>query len=203
MITLNNISVSFDNKTVIENFSFKFEKGKKYAIMGESGCGKTTILNVISGLLKPQIGELIKDPSCKISYVFQDPRLFDWLTVLENVAIATGIDKNDGENKAKMLLKTLGLEDSIYQYPPELSGGMKQRVSIARALAYDPSVILLDEPLGALDSQTKTQVANFIFDFCNDKTVIMVTHNESDLQYVDEILLVDATRITHLAVAKK
>ncbi len=202
MIILKDISVSFDKKTVIEKLSFKFENGKKYAIMGESGSGKTTILNVISGLLKPQRGDVFKEKDCKIAYVFQEPRLFDWLTVLENVSITTDLDKTLSQNKAKDLLTKLGLEDSIYQYPTELSGGMKQRVSIARAMAYEPDVILLDEPFKALDSTTKKQVAEYLFDFFKNKTVIMVTHDESDLQYADEILKSESSPIKCFTMVK-
>ncbi len=203
MITLKNISVSFGKKIVIDNLSFNFENGKKYAIMGESGSGKTTIFNVISGLLKPQNGDVLKDENCKVAYVFQEPRLFDWLTVLENVSIATELEKSEGEELAKKLLTDLGLEDSFYHYPTELSGGMKQRVSIARAIAYEPNVILLDEPFKALDSETKKHVANYLFDFCKDKTVIMVTHDNCDLEYADEILKAERSPINDFSILFK
>ena len=202
MIKLTNISVQFDKKIVVYDLSFSFENKKKYAIMGESGSGKTTILNVIAGLLKPQSGEVVKDEPCKISYVFQEPRLFNWLTVLENVSIATGLDKTAGEEIAKKLLKDLGLEESLYQYPTELSGGMKQRVSIARALAYDPDVLLIDEPFKELDSETRTKTADYLFEYCKDKTVIMVTHDIIDTYYVDILLKAEVSPISELRMVK-
>lgn len=202
MISLNNVSLKFENKQVIDNLSFDFENRKKYAIIGESGCGKTTILNVISGLLKPQSGDVSKEPYCKIGYVFQEPRLFDWLTVLENVSSVTGLDKSNSQSKAKELLTLLGLKESLYQYPNELSGGMKQRVSIARAMAYEPDVILLDEPFKALDVETKKQVANILFNCFKDKTVIMVTHDMTDLEYVDYVLQAGPSPISSLSLVK-
>ncbi len=201
MITLKNISVSFDKKAVIKDLSFTFESGKKYAIMGESGSGKTTVLNVISDLIKPQSGEVLKNNNCKIAYVFQEPRLFDWMSVLENVSIAK-TDAQSNKAIAEELLINLGLAESLNQFPPELSGGMKQRVSIARAMAYEPDVILLDEPFKALDAQTKKYVATYLFDFCKDKTVIMVTHDESDLEYVHEVLKIENTPVTSLTMVK-
>lgn len=201
MITLKNISVSFDKKAVIKDLSFTFESGKKYAIMGESGSGKTTVLNVISDLIKPQSGEVLKNNDCKIAYVFQEPRLFDWMSVLENVSIAK-TDAQSNKAIAEELLINLGLAESLNQFPPELSGGMKQRVSIARAMAYEPDVILLDEPFKALDAQTKKYVATYLFDFCKDKTVIMVTHDESDLEYVHEVLKIENTPVTSLTMVK-
>jgi len=201
VITLKNISVSFDKKAVIKDLSFTFESGKKYAIMGESGSGKTTVLNVISDLIKPQSGEVLKNNDCKIAYVFQEPRLFDWMSVLENVSIAK-TDAQSNKAIAEELLINLGLAESLNQFPPELSGGMKQRVSIARAMAYEPDVILLDEPFKALDAQTKKYVATYLFDFCKDKTVIMVTHDESDLEYVHEVLKIENTPVTSLTMVK-
>lgn len=202
MIRLNNISVSFDKKLVIDNFSFEFESGKKYAIMGESGCGKTTILNSIAGLVKLKSGEIVKPADCKISYIFQEPRLFDWLTVKENVSIVAGEDKRLAAQTAQDILSSLGLPETLQQYPYELSGGMKQRVSIARALAYDPDIILIDEPFKALDNETKIKTADYLFEFCKKKTVIMVTHDILDANYVDTILNVESKPITNLSMVK-
>ena len=202
MIKLNNISVSFDKKLVVDNFSFEFKAGKKYAIMGESGCGKTTILNTIAGLVKLNSGEIAKPANCKISYVFQEPRLFDWLTVKENVSIVSGDDKRLADQKVQKILSSLGLSETLDQYPPELSGGMKQRVSIARALAFDPDVILIDEPFKALDNETRTKTADYLFEICKSKTVIMVTHDISDTNYVDVVLNVESTPITDLSMVK-
>lgn len=201
MIALRNITVKFDKKVVLDNLSFEFKSGVKYALMGESGSGKTTILNAISRLIKFD-GEIDVSQGEKISYVFQEPRLFDWLTVLENVSLVTNLPKDEAGEKAKKLLCELGLEDSLDLYPAELSGGMKQRVSIARALAFEPSVLLLDEPFRALDADTRQKVASYVFDCMKNKTIIMVTHDDTDTSFVDTVLKVGNYPINEILVVK-
>ena len=201
MIALRNITVKFDKKVVLDNLSFEFKSGVKYALMGESGSGKTTILNAISRLIKFD-GEVDVSQGEKISYVFQEPRLFDWLAVLENVSLVMDLPKDEAREKAKKLLYELGLEDSLDLYPTELSGGMKQRVSIARALAFEPTVLLLDEPFRALDADTKQKVASYVFDYMKNKTVIMVTHDDTDTSFVDTVLKVGNYPINEILVVK-
>ena len=202
MIKLTDISVNFDKKSVIDNLNFTFEKGTKYAILGESGCGKTTILNVIASLIKPRHGTVEKGKDLKVSYVFQEPRLFEWQTVSENVTMVIDKPKYEADKIARDLLSKLGLADSLSLYPNELSGGMKQRVSIARALAFEPDILLLDEPFQALDNETKDKVADYVFNAMNNKTVIMVTHDESDIKYADQIIKINASPITELVTVK-
>ena len=202
MIALRDITVKFDKKIVLDKLSFTFEDSVKYAIMGESGCGKTTILNTISHLTKISGGQLDISEDTKISYVFQEPRLFDWLTVIENVSIVMDLPKDEAEEKAKNLLSDLGLADSLNLSPNELSGGMKQRVSIARALAYEPTVMLLDEPFRALDSETRQKVAAYVFAHMDKKTVIMVTHDDSDTKFADTILKIDSSPVNQINVVK-
>lgn len=180
MINLQNLTVRYDKKNVITDLSFSFESGKKYAIMGESGCGKTTLLNSIAGLIKHKSGEIIRS-SEKISYVFQEPRLLPWLNILDNVTIV----KDGSMEKAKEILCKLGLSDALELFPDELSGGMKQRASIARALVYEPDILLLDEPFRALDDATRKYVADYIFENIKDKLVIFVTHDKKDADYAD------------------
>ena len=201
MIELRNTTVKFDKKVVLDNLSFKFHSGVKYALMGESGSGKTTILNAISRLVKFD-GEINTESNAKISFVFQEPRLFDWLTVLENVSRVIDLPKKEAEQKAKKLLCDLGLCESLDQIPAELSGGMKQRVSIARALAYDPDVLLLDEPFRALDTETRKKVASYVFDYMDKKTVIMVTHDDSDTEFADIVLKVESSPVNEIFVVK-
>lgn len=201
MIALRNITVKFDKKVVLDNLSFEFKSGVKYALMGESGSGKTTILNAISRLIKFD-GEVDVSQGEKISYVFQEPRLFDWLTVLENVSLVMDLPKDEAREKAKKLLYELGLEDSLDLYPTELSGGMKQRVSIARALAFEPTVLLLDEPFRALDADTRQKVASYVFDCMKNKTIIMVTHDDTDTSFVDTVLKVGNYPINEILVVK-
>ena len=202
MIVLKNISVNFDEKTVLENFSATFEDGKKYAIMGQSGIGKTTILNVISGLVKTLGGTVKNTSGNKISYIFQEPRLFDWMDVTENVSIVSPLPKKQAEEKAKEILTALGLGDSLDSLPKELSGGMKQRVSIARAIAYEPDVLLLDEPFKALDEEMKKSVAEYLFSAMDGKTVIMVTHDATDTVYTDFTAHISSTPVSSLEMVK-
>ena len=202
MIVLNDITVSFDEKTVLENFSATFEDGKKYAIMGQSGIGKTTILNVISGLVKTRSGSVKNTSGNKLSYIFQEPRLYEWLNVTENVSIVSPLPKKQAEEKAKEILTVLGLGDSLDSLPKELSGGMKQRVSIARAIAYEPDVLLLDEPFKALDDEMKRSVAEYLFSAMDGKTVIMVTHDATDTVYTDFTAHISSTPITSMEMVK-
>ena len=202
MIVLNNISVSFDEKTVLENFSATFEDGKKYAIMGQSGIGKTTILNVIAGLVKARGGTVINTSGNKISYIFQEPRLLDWMNVTENVSIVSPLPKKQAKEKAKEILTALGLEASLDSLPKELSGGMKQRVSIARAIAYEPDILLLDEPFKALDDEIKKAVAEYLFSAMRGKTVIMVTHDASDTVYTDFTAHIISSPVSSLEMVK-
>ena len=201
MITLKNINVQFKKKKVLDNLTVSFEDGKKYAIMGESGSGKTTILNVIAGLTKLQSGTLNTE-GCKISYVFQEPRLYDWMNVTKNVSIVSPLPPKEADEAAEKILTSLGLKDSLKLFPSELSGGMKQRVSIARALAYDPDVLLLDEPFKALDEEMKKKTAEYLFSVMDKKTVIVVTHDQADTIYTDFTANVVSTPISFLDMVK-
>ena len=201
MIRFNSVSLSYGDKQIINELSFSFETGKKYALMGESGIGKSTMLRIIAGLIKANKGtvELYGD---SLSYAFQEDRLFPWLTVIENVTLVSRMHKSDADNKAKQILLALGLSEAINMYPDELSGGMRQRVSIARALMYDGDVLLLDEPFRALDEATAKQTAEYVFDLSKDKTVIFVTHDKADAKYADYVINVTSSPITSLALEK-
>ena len=181
MLKLDNISLSYEKKIIIDSLSFEFEDGKNTLIMGESGIGKTSLLNIIASTLKASGGQLESSYE-KISYVFQEPRLFEWLTALENVSIVSN------KEKATEILTLMGLEDSLDKYPSELSGGMKQRVSIARALAYEPDLILLDEPFKGLDEERRREVAEILFKALKGTTAIIVSHDKEDMKYADTVL---------------
>ena len=181
MLKLDNISLSYEKKIIIDSLSFEFEDGKNTLIMGESGIGKTSLLNIIASTLKASGGQLESSYE-KISYVFQEPRLFEWLTALENVSIVSN------KEKATEILTLMGLEDSLDKYPSELSGGMKQRVSIARALAYEPDLILLDEPFKGLDEERRHEVAEILFKALKGTTAIIVSHDKEDMKYADTVL---------------
>ncbi|HPU59111.1 MAG TPA: ATP-binding cassette domain-containing protein, partial [Candidatus Avimonas sp.] len=144
-VSLIDVSYSYDGqKKVLDGFSFEFPEKGAVCLMGPSGCGKTTLLRILAGLERPQRGTVEGISGKKPSYVFQENRLLPWLTAVENVAVAAA-----GENKhseAESLLKRMGLAGSEHKYPKELSGGMKKRVSIARALAAKGDFLILDEP---------------------------------------------------------
>ena len=186
MLKLEKISLKYGDNTVLHDLSYEFEHGKLTAILGESGVGKTTLLNIIAGLLKPE----------RISYVFQDPRLFDWMTATENVSTVSN------DTLAVEMLTLMGLEDSLDKYPAELSGGMKQRVSLARALAYSPDLILLDEPFKGLDPELRREVSKKVLELIRGKTAIMITHDESDAELADTVLTLSSQGTTLLSAKK-
>ncbi len=181
MLKLEDVTVKYEKNTVINSLSHSFDEGKVTAIIGESGIGKTTLVNLLAGLLRPTSGKVLCDAE-RFSYVFQEPRLFPWMTAKENVSTVSD------ENKAIHILELMGLADSADKYPSELSGGMKQRVSIARALAYDPKLIFLDEPFKGLDAEMRRGISEKVFALLRGKTVIMITHDSRDLKYADCVL---------------
>lgn len=191
MLKIEALCAGYEDKNVIEHITFNFEDGKKYAIIGPSGIGKTTLINVLSGLKKPSGGTVVSTYK-RPSYIFQEPRLFPWLTVLENIKLVC----ND-EKKATMLLEQLISDSNIEKkYPEELSGGMKQRVAIARALLYDSDIVFMDEPFKGLDEEMRNNVRNLVFDCLKGKTVIIVTHDMDDARLCDHIIRMDGNGIS-------
>ena len=178
---------------VLEDLSFKVEEGSLYVLIGPSGCGKSTILNLVADITKPTCGTIIKPNS--IGYMFQRDNLLEWLTILDNVLIGLKIQKKlttDCVKYAKELLIKYGLGDFIDSYPSELSGGMRQRVALIRAIILNPIMLLLDEPFSALDSQTRIEVSYDIYNILKDLkiTTILVTHDISEaISLADNILL--------------
>ena len=188
MLTINNISKRYGNKEVLRNFSCSIPQKGVTAIMGASGIGKTTFLNIISGLEKADSGEIICQFN-KISYKFQEHRLLEWLTAKENIEIV--IPKNASKN-AEYWLKKVNLTDSANKYPSELSGGMQQRVALARALAYEGDLLLLDEPFSAVDTETKQVLMDSIKEFAKNNAVIIVTHDtEEALELNADIITIE------------
>ncbi len=176
MLTISNISKSYGDNKVLNNLTLSVSSPGVTAIMGASGIGKTTLLNVIAGLEKADSGEIL----ClfnKISYKFQEPRLLEWLTAKENIecVISKSSDKN-----ADYWLEKFNLGDSAEKHPGELSGGMQQRVALARALAYEGDLLLLDEPFSAVDADTKKILIEAIKEYAQSNAVILVTHEVSE-----------------------
>lgn len=190
MLKMTNITFSFGKKSVFENFSMELTKGEILALMAPSGYGKTTLLGLVSGLLKPQKGE-IENTFDKITYVFQEPRLFPWLTVKENL-LAVMQDKDENASKTVTECLTLvGLADCADKHPSELSGGMKSRASLARALAFGGDLFLLDEPFAALDEELRHSLAEKLKDYLRARgaSAILVTHNKEDAEKIADRIL--------------
>lgn len=192
LLKLSNIGLTYQTlkseTQAIKDTSFEIENGEFVSIVGPSGCGKTTILTMICGLLKPTKGQILIDnePVTKVStnvgYMLQRDNLFEWLSVNQNIMLGSKINHNKNclsKEKLKELLKKYGLAGFEKSKPNELSGGMRQRVSLIRTLALNPKILLLDEPFSALDYQTRLSVQNDIHSIIKseEKTAILVTHD--------------------------
>ena len=190
MIRVTDLKKTFGRNLVFSNLSFEIQSGEKVAFSAPSGGGKTTLLRILCGLDRADQGSVEGLNPEEISYCFQEPRLFPHLTALENV---TCIFPRPEEKKslALELLQALGLEDAAEKLPHELSGGMKQRVALARTLAADRPVVFLDEPFAALDEDRKESVRKIVATRCADKTLILVSHDPADREVLTdrEILL--------------
>lgn len=178
MIMLKNISKSFGEKQVLKSFSASFENGKSYCVMGPSGGGKTTLLNILLGLQKPDSGEVIGMPS-DIAAVFQEDRLCEPYSALANVQAVTG--KDVAESDILLLLRLLGLQNSERMPVSQLSGGMRRRVALARALLAKSELIILDEPFKGLDDNTRESVISVVLSRTKGKTLIVATHDPRDV----------------------
>lgn len=189
----------------LDNVTFTVERGQFFVILGPSGSGKTTLLNLIAGFEQPSAGEMLAmgqpicGPSWERAVVFQEHALFPWLTVANNIAFGLrmkNIPKGKRRDKVAEYIDVVGLTGFADRYPKELSGGMKQRVGIARALAVDSDIVIMDEPLGALDAQTRSEMQGELLRILQHekrKTVIFVTHSiEEALKLGDEILVMSA-----------
>ena len=185
MLKMNNVSFSFGKKNVLSNFSLELQRGEILAIMGPSGCGKTTLLGLIAGLHKPQSGN-VENTFEKIAYAFQEPRLFPWLTVKENLLAVINEKDNGALKKVEECLALVELDDSAEKYPAELSGGMKSRASLARALVYGGDLVLLDEPFAALDEELRNTLSTTIKDYLRVRgsAAVLVTHNREDAERI-------------------
>jgi NitT/TauT family transport system ATP-binding protein len=189
----------------LSDVTLGIEPGKFVVLVGPSGCGKSTLLMMLAGLRHPSSGEIlidgkpIHDPDPdRVGVVFQEASLFPWLTAEENVEFPLslrGVDKAERRAKARATLALVGLEGFAERHPHELSGGMKQRVSIARGLVQDPPVLLMDEPFAALDEQTRMTMGDELLRIWakTGKTVVFVTHSLTEAVYLaDEVLVMSA-----------
>ncbi|MCL2200874.1 MAG: ATP-binding cassette domain-containing protein [Oscillospiraceae bacterium] len=178
-IELSNVSKSFGEKIVLKDLSISFPFGKTTCMMGKSGCGKTTVLSILMGFVSPDAGEVLGVPA-HIRTVFQEDRLCESFSAGANIRMATGKPKEEIEQH----LQELGLGDCVNKRVSTMSGGMKRRVAIARAVAADGELLLLDEPLKGLDIQTKSTVMEYLKKRTAGKTVIMVTHDRAEVDFL-------------------
>lgn len=202
----------------LDNVNFEIEQGELVCILGHSGAGKTTALNILGGMDKATSGQiivarkditkygkrdLIKYRRTNIGFVFQFYNLIQNLTALENVELATEICKNSLSPKETLI--NVGLQDRINNFPAQLSGGEQQRVSIARALAKNPNVLLCDEPTGALDYVTGKQILKLLQDTCRKRkmTVIIITHNTAIAPMADKVIKFKSGKVEEIKINKK
>ncbi len=187
--------------TAVDNVSLSVKQGEFLAVIGPSGCGKSTLFNVVGGLLGDYEGEVtvagerITGPHASVGMVFQEESTFPWRTVIENVSFPLeieGMPKAKRHDKARHFIKMVGLDGFENRYPNELSGGMRQRVSLARTLASEPKILLMDEPFAALDEQTRLLLGDKVLQIQQElkQTTLLITHNITEaVQLSDRILV--------------
>src|SRR5258708_31984979 len=175
----------------LKDITFSVAAGEAVAIIGQSGCGKSTLLSLISGILRPTAGMVLLDgqpvtgPTRKVGYMLQQDYLFEWRTILQNAVLGAevqGLDMTKARERAKQLLTRYGLGQFLHYLPRQLSGGMRQRVALARTLCTEPDIVLLDEPFAALDSQTPLALSDEVAVILRreKKTAFLVTHDISE-----------------------
>ncbi len=184
---------------VLDEIDLVVEDGAFVSLLGPSGCGKTTLMNVVSGLVEPnegtmtRAGESVSPDELSLGYIFQEPRLLDWKTVAGNIEFALkarGVPKSEWDERVDKYLEMVGLDGEADNYPTRLSGGMKQRVSIARALATEPDILLMDEPFSSLDEITAHDLREELLDIWRDeqKTVLFVTHDINEAVFLSDYI---------------
>lgn len=187
MLKATDIHKAFGENTVLDGFSHEFSESKVTVVLGKSGCGKSTLLNILMGLQKPDSGEIIKPENCRISAVFQENRLCENLTASANIRLVTG--KRYSKAQIASELAAIGLSGCEDKPVRTLSGGMKRRTALLRALLAEYDILYLDEPFKGLDSDTKRVVLNYCKEKTGGKTVILVTHDEDECEFLaDEII---------------
>lgn len=211
-VSAKNISKTYGEVEALRNLTLEFPKGQLTSLLGPSGCGKTTLLKIIAGLLEPTSGSVevngkpVTGPGPDRAFVFQDFALLPWASVLRNVAFGLelrGVGKAEREDKAAKYIKDVGLAGFEKSFPHELSGGMRQRVGLARALSVDAEVLLMDEPFSAVDEQTRRKFQEDLLALVQNenKTFIFVTHSIEEAVYVSDqiaILLPRPSRVSDI-----
>ncbi|WP_290598220.1 MULTISPECIES: ABC transporter ATP-binding protein [unclassified Archaeoglobus] len=190
-----NVSKYYGTLKVLDGVTFSVDEGEFLCIIGESGCGKTTILKIIAGIEKADSGEIVFDSGGRIGFVFQDDRLLPWKTVYENVMFAvkaTGFEVNTPA--VRETIELVGLSGFEGYYPKQLSGGMRQKAGIARALAVQPDLLLMDEPFASLDARTRERMQEELLKIVKGKTVVFVTHSIDEALFLADRIVVFSPR---------
>jgi NitT/TauT family transport system ATP-binding protein len=209
MLTIENLNKTYishgSETSALVDINLQIAEGEFVCLLGPSGCGKSTLLKIIAGLIPATSGRItingkpVSGPGPERAVVFQDYALFPWMTVRDNVEFgleARNLPVAERREVSRRLLKVVGLSDFAERFPHQLSGGMKQRVSIARALAVDPSLLLMDEPFGALDAQTRQLLQDELLRIWREyrKTVVFVTHSIEEAIYLSDRIVVMTAR---------
>lgn len=209
ILDVKNLNVTFPDDNgglqTLEEITFRVQEQQFVCVIGPSGAGKTTLLRVLGGFLQPTSGDVffrgrpLCGPCREIGFVFQNANLMPWRTVLQNITLPLelyGVTNAEAETRARELIELVGLKGFASYYPGELSGGMAQRVAIARVLIYNPDVLLLDEPFGALDAMTRQYMCTELLRIwqTHRKTMIMVTHSISDAVFLSDVVFVMSHR---------
>ncbi len=208
IVNLSHVYLDYHNgrsqgTTIVEDVNFSIQRGEKFVIIGPSGCGKTTLIKAIGGFLQPRQGQIlvngepIKSPGPDRAFVFQDfEQLFAWRTVLDNIVYALQVTKHLSRraaiDKAQFYLQLVDVAEAAEKYPHMLSGGMKQRAALARALALEPDILLMDEPFGALDAITRNQLQLELNDIWQRTgvTIVLVTHSIQEAVFLGHHVMV-------------
>jgi NitT/TauT family transport system ATP-binding protein len=200
---LKDISASYDGAPVLDGLSLSLEEGSITVVLGPSGCGKTTLLNLIAGLKEPDGGSRLGFEGCRFSYAFQEPRLLPWLDCRGNLAFAlsglagaNGLIGEGAEARIDRFLAAAGLEGAAARRPDELSGGMRRRLSLARAFAYPSDMLLLDEAFQAVDLRMKLELMDAFLDLLREerRTTVCVTHDVEEASYLADRAVVLSPR---------
>jgi len=196
MIEVKNVTIKYGDKVVLDDFSVNFAENGIYCIVGPSGCGKSSLLRVISGLLKPAGGEVlingkaVRKPSKDIAVMYQQYENYPWLNVLQNVLFPIKMQRritDEDKTKANKILESFGLEGENDKLPHELSGGMNQRLALASVIMHNPPVLLMDEPLSALDPENRLKLQEFLLEFSKgDHLIIIVTHSMDEAEKLSQ-----------------
>lgn len=202
VVQIDHLNKYFEDVHALEDISFSVEEGEFLSVIGVSGCGKSTLIRIIGGLETASSGTVLVNgqavlkPTRKIGFVFQDHRLLPWLTVTENIRLALNKDEKNQKETVEKYLTLVGLEKFADAYPKQLSGGMAQRVAIARSLANRPDILLLDEPFGALDAMTRISMQQELQKIwkAQKTTMILITHDIDEAVYLGQRVVVMSPR---------